>query len=93
MMLDLEVARQALKFLKRMQPKHQKQVKTKIGALQLNPFPHDSIQLQNYAPYRRATCGEYRIVYRVDDEGKILIVSIIAKRNDDQVYKLLNRLQ
>jgi mRNA interferase RelE/StbE len=41
-------------------------------------------------PYRRVDCGEYRIVYQVQDDD--LQVLIIGKRNDDDVYKKLSRL-
>jgi len=35
-------------------------------------------------------CGEYRIIYYVD--GEVLRVPLIGKRNDDEVYKRLQRL-
>ena len=59
-------------------------------ALLANPEPHDSKQLKGSKDNnRRAYIGEYRIIYRVENED--LLVLVIGKRNDDEVYKILNR--
>lgn len=50
----------------------------------------------NLTGYRRAIVGNrtYRIVFRVEDDNTVAIVSVIAKRADDEVYKIaLARLQ
>lgn len=56
----------------------------------MNPYPQDSKVLMGYPAYRRVSVGEYRIVYRVVDD--ILLISLIGKRNDDEVYKKLKQL-
>jgi mRNA interferase RelE/StbE len=53
-----------------------------------NPEPTDSIQMQGY-PFRRVDIGEYRIVYRIEDD--CLNVACVGKRNDDEVYRILKR--
>jgi len=51
-----------------------------------DPEPTESSQLIGY-PYRRADIGEYRIVYRVEED--CLKVALVGKRNDDEVYRQL----
>lgn len=77
-----------LKFLRTLDPKQFRQVVVALFALLRNPEPHDSAQLHG-TPFRRVDVGEYRVVYRVEDD--LLKVPIIGKRNDDQVYRELRR--
>ena len=55
-----------------------------------NPEPHDSRLLKGSRDdNRRVGVGEYRVVYRVEDE--ILLVLVVGKRNDSDDYRLLDR--
>jgi mRNA interferase RelE/StbE len=54
-----------------------------------NPKPHDSKELKGQ-PYRRTDIGEYRIIYRVEEN--VLKIALVGKRNDSAVYKKLARL-
>ena len=88
--LALKVSRQAGRFIKTLPPKQYKQVVSTMLALLNTPNPHDSKQLKGSKDKnRRVDSGEYRIVYRV--EGEKLLVLIIGKRNDDDVYKILEQ--
>lgn len=90
MALALKLSRQAGRFIKTLPPKQYKQVVSATLALLNNPEPHDSKPLKGSKDNnRRADVGEYRIVYRVEGEG--LLVLVIGKRNDDEVYKILDR--
>ena len=90
MALALKISRQAGRFIKTLPPKQYKQVVSTMLALLNNPEPHDSQQLKGSKDQnRRVDVGEYRIVYRV--EGEELLVLVAGKRNDDEVYKILNR--
>ena len=88
-MLKLEITKQARNFFKILPPKQYRQVFNKILSLLENPRPADSEQLQGH-PYRRADVGEYRIVYRVHED--CLVVVLVGKRNDDEIYRLLKKL-
>lgn len=89
-MLSLDLSRQAAKFLQGLPAKHARQIGGKIVALRENPEPPDSSMMKGEASlYRRTDIGEYRVVYRVEDET--LRVFVIGKRNDDEVYRLLRR--
>ena len=48
--------------------------------------------MRGFEGYLRADSGEYRIIYRIDTCGAFLLVAILGKRNDGQVYKLFRRL-
>lgn len=87
-MLKLDMTNDALSFLENLPGKQFKQVVSMMFNLLKDPAPHDSRILQGY-PYRRVDFGEYRIVYRVQDE--CLQILVMGKRNDDEVYKKLTR--
>lgn len=89
-MLRIKVSKQVQKTLENIHPKHSRQIARKIVDMQTDPYPNDSKQLKGkYSKYRRADAGEYRIVYFVEQE--ILYITVVGKRNDDEVYKILNR--
>ncbi|WP_180970030.1 type II toxin-antitoxin system RelE family toxin [Deinococcus planocerae] len=80
--------------------KHLGQIARKLDALSVDPKPHDARPLQGEA-YRangwnffRVDVGEYRIVYDLDESGELLTIvtiTVIGRRNDDAVYRLLGR--
>jgi mRNA interferase RelE/StbE len=85
----LDVARDAAKALAELPAKHFKPVVVKTLALTAEPFPHDSRPLHGHEGLLRIDSGECRIVYCVDDE--LVRIFVIGKRNDDEVYRLLDR--
>ncbi|KKW30254.1 MAG: hypothetical protein UY74_C0046G0006 [Candidatus Kaiserbacteria bacterium GW2011_GWC2_52_8b] len=89
-MLILDLGNRAKRFLRKLPSKQFGQVDAKITALQNNPFPPDSSKLAGFLWYR-ADVGEYRIIYNV--RGNVLDIPLIGKRNDDDVYKRLKRLE
>ena len=88
-MLKLNITKQVVKFFRPLPAKQYRQIFNKILALMEDPEPPDSSPLIGY-PYRRADSGEYRIVYRVEED--CLKVALIGKRNDDEVYRQLKGL-
>jgi mRNA interferase RelE/StbE len=48
-------------------------------------------QLKGYPGYYRVDSGEYRIVYRFHVNEDLVEVILVGKRNDDDVYKKLER--
>ena len=87
-MLTLDITHDCVKFLNSLDAKQYRQVVSKLFALLHNPDPQDAARLTGH-PFRRVDSGEYRIIYRV--EGDVLKVPIIGKRNDDAVYRQLDR--
>ena len=87
-MRKIDPSRQADKFLRHVPPKHGRQLAAKIRQLAADPQPPDSKPLKG-APYWRADSGEYRIIYTFDDDT--LYLHVVGKRNDDEVYRVLDR--
>jgi mRNA interferase RelE/StbE len=87
MMLDL--SKSARDFLDDLQAKQFKQVAVKIHDLLRDPFPQDAKHLSGHPGYRRIDAGEFRMCYAVI--GEVVRVVVVGKRNDDAVYKELQR--
>ncbi|HBR58142.1 MAG TPA: addiction module toxin RelE [Blastocatellia bacterium] len=87
--MKLELTNDARSFLEDLPSKQYKQVATKIFELLRNPYPQDAKHIKGLLGYRRITSGEFRVVYKV--EGETIRIALIGKRNDDEVYKLLDR--
>jgi len=85
----LDLSKTARDFLGDLQAKQFKQVTAKILELQSEPFPHDAKHLSGYPKYRPIDSGEFRVCYKVED--KVIFVSVVGKRNDDEVYRQLSR--
>lgn len=90
-MLKLRVAKAASRFVKTRPLKHQKQIVAKIQSLREDPSPSDSKLVKGSQHFKRADVGEYRVVYRVEDDA--LFVAGVGKRNDDEVFRRFGRKQ
>ena len=89
-MLLLNLTKDVLKFLRGIERKHAGQLALKILSLLENPAAPDVKRLQGtLSEYLRADAGEYRLIFRI--LGNELQIILIGKRNDDEVYKELNR--
>jgi mRNA interferase RelE/StbE len=75
-----------------LQPKIAAQIAKKVLALNVDPLPNDSKQLIGYPGYYRVDSGEYRIIYNFNPEEDLVEIILVGKRNDDEVYKKLERL-
>jgi mRNA interferase RelE/StbE len=85
-MRKLSVTRDAMKYVDGLAAKQYRQVVRRIFGLLQNPQPHDSSQLKGYE-YWRVDQGEYRIIYKWDEE--VVYVAVVDLRNDDAAYKRL----
>ena len=91
-MAKLDGLQTVLDFLKGLQPKIAAQIAKKVLALNVDPLPNDSKQLIGYSGYYRVDSGEYRIIYNFNPEEDLVEIILLGKRNDDEVYKKLERL-
>lgn len=87
--MRLNLSHQVQKFLKKLDPKQARQIAEKIQALKGDPYPTDHKKIREYTPFLRTDIGEYRIVYKIADQT--IFITLVDKRNDDQIYKLLQR--
>jgi mRNA interferase RelE/StbE len=88
-MRTIELSKQAGAFLRQLPGKHARQIIERLDLLAEDAENLQSEILKGYAPMRRLRAGEYRIVFLV--EGDVVQVRLIGKRNDDDVYKTLER--
>ena len=89
-MRKLVLNKPVLKELEELPAKQYRQVVSAILDLLAEPCPHYSKALEG-TPYRRLAIGEYRVVYRADEQ--FVHVAVAGKRNDDEVYRHLQRKQ
>ncbi len=79
-MYSIEFERQACKDLRRIVPKQVGQIQMKIDSLAQNPRPPECKGVKTIPGYLRIRCGDYRILYEVDDEGKLVIINRVRHR-------------
>lgn len=72
-----------------LQAKQFRQVMMKVIGLMEDAQPHDASQFKD-SKFWRVDIGEYRIVYLFDADA--VRVYLIGKRNDDEVYRKLERM-
>ena len=87
-MRTLAFDKTALKEVPDLPAKQFRQVVGAIFDLLREPQPHFSQQLSGY-PYLRLAVGEFRVIYRFD-EGSVKVLAF-GKRNDDEIYRTLQR--
>ena len=83
----VDIDDKAWKTLLKLPQKTQQQIGKKIDLLSLNPRPRGCKKLQENKTLYRIRSGDYRIVYRVDDDRILVLVLHIASRKD--IYKIL----
>ena len=87
--MRIELSKQAIKFLKRLPEKQEKQVVRRIEVLAQSPRAPDTRKMSGSDCFR-VDSGEYRIIYNVQSDT--LFVWIVGKRNDNEVYRKLKRM-
>ena len=85
----LNLSKDAASFLRTLPAKQYKQVASRIFELVREPNPHDAKHLTGKSSHKRVDCGEYRVIYSVD--GEVIYIPVVGKRNDDDVYRNLDR--
>ncbi|CAA9326562.1 RelE/StbE replicon stabilization toxin [uncultured Leptolyngbya sp.] len=63
----------------------QKRIAAKVNSLEFNPRPAGAKALKNGAGRLRLRVGDYRIIYRVEDDRLVVLVIKVGHRKD--VYK------
>jgi len=54
----------------------------RFEALSENPRPHGCLKLQGPSRLWRIRVGEYRVVYRIDDNDRIVDITVIRHRSE-----------
>ena len=89
-MFKLQLSKKSQKFLSNLPHKQQNQLVLKILELKKQGHTADSAPLKG-SDWFRTDAGEYRIIYMIESPD-ILVIPLIGKRNDDEIYKKFRRL-
>ncbi|MDJ0845412.1 type II toxin-antitoxin system RelE family toxin [Crocosphaera sp.] len=81
----IEFLKTAKKDLAKLPRNIQQRIAKKINALITNPYPTDVKQLKNGNGRLRIRVGDYRIIYRVENDKLVILVIKIGHRS--QIYK------
>lgn len=80
----VEIKKSAVKEIERLPHKDMKVVLERIAFLSENPRPHDCKKLSAQEKYR-IRCGNYRILYSIQEDTLIVFVVKVGHRKD--VYR------
>ena len=86
MIFKIEIHREALKFLMKIDKKNRTKIIQKIKELAKDPFPKYSLKIKGWKEkLYRIRVGEYRILYYVDESTSTIFIFKVDKRS--RVYK------
>ena len=77
------------KDLDRLSRQMQTRILDRMEALADNPRPSGAEPIKGHSSHYRVRVGDYRVVYGVDDEARIVTVVTVAHRRD--VYDRMER--
>jgi mRNA interferase RelE/StbE len=60
----------------------QDQIRREIGLLGANPRPQGSRKLKGPSGEYRIRVGDYRVIYVIDDNGRVVGITRVAHRRD-----------
>ena len=84
MAFSIKFTTKATKFTKKLEPLIKKRIKEKINNLSKNPFPSETVRVESYKDYKvfRVRIGDYRILYNINFQEKLIIIIKIDKRGN-----------
>ena len=80
--VEIDYEPRAFKFLKKIPPPDRARVTDRIATLEADPRPPGSIKLEGMRNAWRIRQGDYRIIYRIDDEAGVVTITKIGQRGD-----------
>jgi len=82
MAFSVQFAPKASKFIKKLNAQDNKRIKNKILRLQIEPFPPETTRVEEYKDEKvfRVRVGDYRILYSVYYDEKLILIIKIDKR-------------
>ena len=79
---QVEYSRSARKELERLPAAVVERIASAVRALKQNPRPRGCLKLQGEEAAYRIRVGDYRVVYEVNDEIRIVLVARVRHRKD-----------
>lgn len=78
----VEIAREAIRALAKLDKPIRRRLQTAIAKLGDDPRPHGAIALQGLSGAYRVRVGDYRVVYAVDDGRLVVLVVDLGHRRE-----------
>ena len=75
-------ARSARRELERLEAGAARRIISRVEALAEDPRPHGSVKLQGAADLWRIRVGDYRIIYSLDDDARLVDIRVVRHRSD-----------
>jgi len=75
-------ARSARRELERLEARIARRILVRIEALAQDPRPHGCVKLQGAADLWRIRVGDYRVIYSLDDDARLVDVRIVRHRGN-----------
>ena len=82
---EVSVARSARKALQALNPPLALRIVARIAALATTPRPSGCVKLEGSSNLWRIRVGDYRVIYAIDDQRRLIDVSTVRHRRD--VYR------
>ena len=86
---NVELDDAAARDFNKLRAKAKDQVAKLIDSLEVNPYIGNVRQLSRYKGLYRKRTGDYRVIYKIDDDVLEVIVVAVGPRKD--VYEILKR--
>jgi len=82
MAFSVQFAPSVIKFIKKLDIQSKKRIRNKVLRLKLEPFPSETVRVEEYKNEKifRVRVGDYRILYSVSYEERLIMVIKIDKR-------------
>ena len=84
----IDIRPRARRSLSQLDPTIRKAITETIDVLSANPRPAGVTPLKGHRPYLRIRSGDYRVIYAVDDQARVVTVAAVGHRRD--VYQRLS---
>jgi mRNA interferase RelE/StbE len=75
------------KTIKSFDSELKERIKKAILELINDPWEKGTIKVKGYSDVRRKRIGDYRIIYRIDEQRQEILIAMVARR-DEETYKL-----
>ena len=79
---EIVFARSARKELQALSHAVAKRILDKVELLTLNPRPSGCKKLRGHSSLWRIRVGEYRVIYSIDDNSRVVDVSVVRHRGE-----------
>lgn len=81
----IQIRPSALKEIRRLPDREITRIETRIDDLAREPRPHGTEKMQGGGREYRLRVGNYRVIYSVDDEARLVMIEKVGHRGD--VYR------